>query len=143
MHDFTRTYANRNATTEDFKAMAEKHMTREMDLMGDHRLDWFFNEYVYGTEYPSYRFEHSFSSESDGALVLNLKLTQSHVSDGFSMLIPVYVELEKGQVARLGRVRIRGNTTVEKHVKLPNLGQKPRRAMIAYLDDVLGTIENK
>jgi hypothetical protein len=143
MHDFTRTYANRNATTEDFKAMAEKHMTREMDIMGDHRLDWFFNEYVYGTEYPSYRFEHSFSSESDGALVLNLKLTQSHVSDGFSMLIPVYVELEKGQVARLGRIRIRGNTTIEKHVKLPNLGQKPRRAMIAYLDDVLGNIENK
>lgn len=144
MHDFTRTYGNGTATTEDFKAMAEKHMTPEMDLTHNHRLDWFFNEYVYGTDYPSYRFEQSFSSESDGSLMLNFKLTQSHVSDGFTMLIPVYVELEKGQVARLGRIPIRGNTTVEKHVKLPNLGgQKPRRAMIAYLDDVLGNVENK
>jgi hypothetical protein len=54
------------------------------------------------------------------------------------------VELEKGQVARLGRLPIRGNTTVEQHIKLPGLGgQKPRRAMIAYLDDVLGDVENK
>jgi hypothetical protein len=56
----------------------------------------------------------------------------------------IYVELEKGQVARLGRLPIRGNTTVEQHIKLPGLGgQKPRRAMIAYLDDVLGDVENK
>jgi hypothetical protein len=143
MHDFTHTYAGRTATTEDFKAMAEKHMTAEMDLFRNHRLDWFFNEYVYGTEYPSYHFEHSLSQESDGSLTLNFKLTQSHVSDGFAMVVPIYVELEKGQVARLGRIPIRGNTTVEKHVRLPNLGQKPRRAMIAYLDDVLGNIENK
>jgi aminopeptidase N len=143
MHDFTRTYAGQTASTEDFKTMAEKHMTPEMDLMHNHRLDWFFNGYVYGTEYPSYHFEHSFSQESDGTLTLNLKLTQSHVSDDFAMLIPIYVELEKGQVARLGRIPIKGNTTVEKHVRMPNLGQKPRRAMIAYLDDVLGNVENK
>jgi hypothetical protein len=107
-------------------------------------LDWFFNEYVYGTEYPSYHFEQSFSTASDGTMVLSMKLTQSHVSDGFIMVIPVYVELERGQVARLGRLPIRGNTTVEQHIKLPGLGgQKPRRAMIAYLDDVLGDVENK
>jgi aminopeptidase N len=144
MHDFTRTYGNGTATTEDFKAIAEKHMTPEMDLMHNHKLDWFFNEYVYGTEYPSYHFEQSFSTASDGTMVLSMKLTQSHVSDGFIMVIPVYVELERGQVARLGRLPIRGNTTVEQHIKLPGLGgQKPRRAMIAYLDDVLGDVENK
>jgi hypothetical protein len=143
MHDFTREYANGNATTEDFKAVAEKHMTPEMDLMGNHRLDWFFNEYIYGTDYPSYQFEHSFSVGTDGSLMLNMKLTQSHVSDSFAMLVPVYVELEKGQVARLGRIPIRGNTTVERHVKLPTMGQKPRRAMIAYMDDLLAKVENK
>ena len=143
MHDFTRAYANGNATTEDFKAVAEKHMTPEMDLMGNHRLDWFFNEYIYGTDYPSYQFEHSFSVGTDGSLMLNMKLTQSHVSDSFAMLVPVYVELEKGQVARLGRIPIRGNTTVERHVKLPTMGQKPRRAMIAYMDDLLAKVENK
>src|SRR5436309_14796181 len=31
MHDFVQTYTNRAASTEDFKAMVEKHMTQEMD----------------------------------------------------------------------------------------------------------------
>jgi hypothetical protein len=34
MQDFVKTYAGRAATTEDFKAMVEKHMTPEMDLAG-------------------------------------------------------------------------------------------------------------
>src|SRR5205823_3420449 len=32
MRDFVQTYANKVATTEDFKAAVEKHMTKEMDL---------------------------------------------------------------------------------------------------------------
>lgn len=142
-NDFTQTYAGRSATTEDFKAIVEKHMTPEMDLLHDHRMDWFFNEYVYGTEYPSYRFEHSFSQDSSGGTVLTFKLTQSHVSDDFLMLVPIYIELGKGQVARLGRIGIKGNTTLERQVRLPRLPVKPRRAMIAYMDELMGNVENK
>lgn len=141
MHDFTSTYANRYASTEDFKAVVEKHMTPAMDVQHNHKMDWFFNEYVYGTDYPAYKFEHSFTTDADGATVLNFKLTQSHVSDNFVMLVPVYMEVEKGQVGRLGRIMIRGNSTLEQHLRLGNL--KPKRAMIAYLDDVLGSVENK
>ena len=60
MQDFVKTYAGKAATTEDFKATVEKHMTREMDLTGDHRMDWFFNEYVYGTALPAYQFTSTF-----------------------------------------------------------------------------------
>src|SRR5208283_2458840 len=49
MQDFVKTYSGKAATTEDFKAMVEKHITPEMDLEGDQKMDWFFNEYVYGT----------------------------------------------------------------------------------------------
>jgi aminopeptidase N len=35
MQDFVKTYSGKAATTEDFKAMLEKHMTREMDLDGN------------------------------------------------------------------------------------------------------------
>ena len=41
MHDFVQTYTNRAASTEDFKAMVEKHMTQETDLEGNHKMDWF------------------------------------------------------------------------------------------------------
>jgi len=36
--------------------IVEKHMTHNMDLDGNHKMDWFFNEYVYGTERPQYQF---------------------------------------------------------------------------------------
>ena len=143
MHDFTTSYANRVATTEDFKAVLERHMTRDMDLEGNHKMDWFFNEYVYGTEYPSYKFEHSFTTDTDGTVILNLKLTQSHVSDRFVMLVPVYVELTDGRTGRVTRVAIRGNTTYETRARLAGIKQKPQKAMIAHMDEVLGSIENK
>ena len=54
MQDFVRTYGGKAATTEDFKAMVEKHMTPEMVALagGKNSMDWFFNEYVYGTRFP-------------------------------------------------------------------------------------------
>lgn len=143
MHEFTKTYANRMASTEDFKAILEKHMNSEMDLLGDHKMDWFFNEYVYGTEYPSYKFEQSFSSDASGVPVLNFKLTQSGVSDDFVMLVPVYLELGGGKVFRLGFAHMKGTQTIEQHVPLKGLQEKPKRAMVAYFDDVLGNVENR
>ena len=47
--------------------MVEKHMTPEMDLDGNHRMDWFFNEYVYGTALPSYTMQYAFANNgADG-----------------------------------------------------------------------------
>jgi Peptidase family M1 domain len=143
MHDFTKTYANRQASTEDFKAMVEKYMTPEMDVDKNHTMDWFFSEYVYGTEYPTYKFEHSFSNDANGDLVLNFKVTQSDVSKDFVMLVPIYLDLGNGRMARLGAATLSGNNSVEGHVPLKGLKEKPKRAQLAYYDEVLGNIENK
>ena len=142
MHDFTKTYANRQASTEDFKAMVEKYMTPEMDIDRNHTMDWFFNEYVYGTEYPSYKFEHSFTTDANGDTVLNFKITQSSVSKDFSMLVPIYLDMGN-RVIRLGAATITGDNSVETHVPLKGLKEKPKRAVAAYYDDVLGDVENR
>src|SRR5438067_6585769 len=52
MHDFMESHRDSLASTESFKAIAEKHMTKQMDLQQNGRLDWFFAEWVYGTEVP-------------------------------------------------------------------------------------------
>ncbi|HZS26567.1 MAG TPA: M1 family aminopeptidase [Candidatus Angelobacter sp.] len=142
MHDFTKTYANRQASTEDFKAMVEKYMTPEMDIDKNHTMDWFFNEYVYGTEYPTYNFEHSFTTDANGDTVLNFKITQSGVSKDFSMLVPIYLDLGN-RVVRLGAATLTGDNSVETHVPLKGLKEKPKRAVAAYYDDVLGDVENR
>jgi len=139
MQDFVKTYAGKAATTEDFKAMLEKHMTREMDLEGNQKMDWFFNPYVYGTQLPNYKLDSSFDTGPDGDAVLSFKLTQSNVDDKFRMLVPLYLELADGSIAFLGRARISGNTSIEQKVPLKGLKTKPRRAMVNYYDDVLAT----
>ena len=53
MSDFVKTWSGRNPSTDDFKAIAEKHMTRDMNLAGDGKLDYFFNQWVYGTDIPA------------------------------------------------------------------------------------------
>jgi len=139
MQDFVKTYAGKSATTEEFKAMVEKHMTPEMDLDGNHKMDWFFNEYVYGTQLPAYKMDSSFDIGADGDVVLNMKVTQSNVDEHFRMLVPLYLELADGNMFFLGRARLMGNNSIEQKVPLKGLKTKPRHALLNYNDDVLAS----
>ena len=140
MHDFLSTYRLQAATTEDFKAMVEKHMTSGMDLDGNHKMDWFFNQYVYGMELPTYHFSSEIIQNGDSSS-LHFKLTQSGVSAKFKNLMPVYLELSDGRVVRAGSMAISGLTTAEQSVPLPKSTVTVKRATINYNYDVL-CIEN-
>jgi aminopeptidase N len=139
MQDFVKTYAGRAATTEDFKAMVEKHMTPEMAALGGGNMDWFFDEYVYGTALPSYSIQSTFDTDASGDVVFGLKLTQSNVNEHFRMLVPIYLELVDGRTVPLGRARLIGNTTLEQKIALKGVKEKPRRALVNYFDDVLSS----
>lgn len=110
MHDFVSTYAAKNASTADFQRIVEKHWNMPMD--------WFFNEWVYGTEVPRYDFDYSMKDAGDGKTLLHLELKQSGVSDAFTMRVPIYLH-NKEKVMRLGLVTIKGSTTAPGDVKLP------------------------
>jgi Peptidase family M1 domain len=140
MHDFVDTYRLKVATTEDFKAIVEKHMTPGMDLDHNHKMDWFFNEYVYGTDLPQYHFENQIDANSD-AVKLHFKLTQSGVPEGFKMLVPIYIELADGRTLRLGEVAILGNSAAEQTVPMSKPPAPIKRVMIDYMHDVLA-LEN-
>lgn len=137
MRDFVATYNGSAATTEDFKATVEKHMSPGMDLQGNHKMDWFFNEYVYGTALPSYKFDYSFGNAANGDVTLSFKLTEAGVDKSFTMPVPIYLELANGTIARLGSARIIGDSTVDQTVTLAGLKERPKRAMVNYYDDVL------
>jgi hypothetical protein len=139
MQDFVKTYSGKAATTEDFKAMMEKHLTPEMDLEGNHRLDWFFNEYVYGTALPTYKIDYKFDKDASGDVVFGFKVTQSGVDDKFRMIVPIYLELADGRIANLGRARLTGNSSVDQKVPLRGVKDTPKRALLNYNDDVLAS----
>jgi hypothetical protein len=131
MQDFIKSHYNQDVSTEDLKRTVEKFMTKQMDLDGNGKMDWFFNEYVYGTDMPSYRFEYQLGD--DGA-TLSGRITQSGVNDQFKMLVPVYVDNGKGFI-KVGSAVMIGNSTLD--LKDVKLGQPVKRAAICALDDVL------
>jgi len=100
-------------------------------------MDWFFNEYVYGTALPTYSFSSTFDKDSIGDVVFNFKLAQSGVDDDFVMVVPIYMELADGRVIRLGRTTVKGNNTTEGKTPLKGLKDPPKRALINYYNDVL------
>ena len=132
MQDFVKTYFNQPVSTEDFKSIVEKHMTKDMNVDGTGKMDWFFNQWVYGTQVPAYRLDYKLTSDG----VLSGKLTQSGVSDDFVMLVPLYIDVGKGW-AKLGSARLVGNTSVDiTDLKLPVV---PKRVGVASMNDVLAT----
>jgi hypothetical protein len=135
MTDFVKTYFNKDVSTEDFKHMVEKHITPQMDIDKNGRMDWFFNEWVYGTEVPAYQFDYSITPAGDGKVMVNAKLTQSNVSKDFAMLVPVYADFGKGWV-RLGSALMNGASSTNLNLKLP---EAPKRLAIAAMHDVLAT----
>ena len=58
MQDFISSHYNKDVSTEDFKRVVEKHMLPQMDIEKNGKMDWFFNQWVYGTEMPSYKFNY-------------------------------------------------------------------------------------
>jgi aminopeptidase N len=138
MHDFVASHLLQAATTEDFKAIVEKHMTPQMDLENNHRMDWFFNQYVYGTDLPAYRFQSQTIPNGD-LTSLHFTLAQSGVPDTFRMPVPLYLELTDGKIVRLGNVNITGNKTIDQTVQLPMVYASVKRVLINYYFDVLST----
>jgi hypothetical protein len=136
MKDFIKTNYNKDVSTEDFKRAVERHMTPEMNVMGNGKMDWFFDEWVYGTEMPSYRLEYTINGNT-----MTGRITQSGVSDNFHMIVPLYADFGKGW-QRLGSATMHGNTTTD--LGRLDLPQPPKRLAIAAFKDVLAlSIENK
>jgi hypothetical protein len=110
MHDFMESHHDSPASTESFKAIAEKHMTKQMELQQKGRLDWFFNEWVYGTQVPRYSFKYELQPADGGKVKVRAELKQSEVDDHFAMFVPVFADFGNGMV-RLGQMGIIGNST--------------------------------
>jgi hypothetical protein len=133
MHDFTTTHRDAPASTESFEAVAEKHITKTMDLQKNGRLDWFFQEWVYGTQVPRYSFKYESLPIEPGKFKIQAEITQSEVDANFAMFVPVYADFGNGMV-RLGQVPIAGNSTRKVNFILD---RQPKKVAINYYKEIL------
>lgn len=101
MQDFCKTFENKPASTEDFKAIVEKHMLSNMDLERNHKMDWFFRQYVYGTGIPHYDFHVSISDAGSGQFNMTGAVTRTGVPESWMDVIPVFAERD-GKQTQIG-----------------------------------------
>jgi aminopeptidase N len=138
MKDFATTYAGKNPSTADFQQIVEKHATPRLKLTSDGRLNWFFDEWVRGTAIPRYvaKLDAQPSAGGGGKYHISGTITQSEVPADFAMVVPIYLNFDKGSFAKLGDVAIVGNSTKNIDVEVP-LPKAPRSVTINAMHDVL------
>ncbi len=136
MRQFVSDYSGKAPSNADFQAVAEAHMTPQMDAAGTGNLDWFFRQWVDGTDIPRFDNQLDIQRASGDQYRVTGSLSQSEVSDDFISLVPIYVDFGKSRVARIGAIRLVGNARedVEFTLRLP---QKARKILINYHQDVL------
>ncbi len=138
LQDFVKSYYNREASTEDFKQVVERHIIPAIDLDGNGWLDWFFNQWVFGTSLPEYHLDSRVESAEKGQFNLLFKISQNNVDDSFKMRVPIYADLG-GKTVRLASIAVRGNgVTKEFSLLLP---KKPEQIHLCAMKDVLCTIK--
>jgi hypothetical protein len=133
MHDFVESHREKAATTESFKAIAEKHMTKLMDLRKNGRLDWFFDEWVYGTQVPRYHFDYQVTPGEAGKVKLHLTITQSEVDEHFAMLVPVFADFGNGMTP-IAQVGIGGDASRSFDIVLPS---RPKKVALNAYKEIL------
>jgi Peptidase family M1 domain len=109
MQDFVNTYRGKAATTENFKAMVEKHMTPGMDADGNHKMDWFFNQYVYGTGLAQYTFHVTVDATPEGKSRIQGTLTRTGVPETWKDCVPLYAHIGE-KAFRVGTIFVRGSS---------------------------------
>jgi len=107
-----------------------------MNAAGDGKMDWFFKQWVYGTEIPRYKSKLDIAKQGEGQYKLTGSISQEGVSDSFRGLVSIYADFGKGDIARLGGVSLAGNATKPLDVSI-RLSKEPKRVLLNAYHDVL------
>ncbi|MBK5258829.1 MAG: hypothetical protein JJE51_04490 [Thermoanaerobaculia bacterium] len=136
MHEFVSAYSGKSPSTADFQKIVEKHMTKAMDAGNDGKMDWFFNQWVYGNEVPRFKSTVVASDAGSGKIRLAGAVSQEGVSSSFVSIVPLYADLGKEGVFQIGAIRLVGTTSQPLDMQVP-MPKVPKRIMVNAFHDVL------
>ncbi len=129
MRDFYARHEGRTATTEDFRKVAQRYAGQD--------LGWFFDQWVHGTELPTYRFASRTERGADGRYKVTCRVEQRGVPEGFRMPVPIRIDFDDGKVAWV-RVPIQG---ARSEFELPLMDRAPKAIVFNDLQSVLCRVE--
>jgi len=119
MRDFVQRYRNKSASTDDFREVANEHFAKSPIARIFHMsdLNWFFKQWVYQSELPSYEINYDLQPSADGKFLLSGTLSQDNVPNDWFMCLPVVIHFGDNQEAS-GTVYATGPKGTF-HLKLP------------------------
>ncbi|MEP6706556.1 MAG: M1 family aminopeptidase [Pyrinomonadaceae bacterium] len=119
MTDFVNRYRDQFASTDNFRRVANEHfaMSPIGRLYRLNNLDWFFKEWVYHSETPSYKMDYHVQDLPDGKAMLTGTVTQENVPNDWFMILPVTISFGGKQEAH-GTVHALG-PKAEFQIRLP------------------------
>jgi len=99
MRDFVHRYHDNFASTDDFRMVAGEHFAKSPigRLYRLKNLDWFFNQWVYHSEFPSYHMDYQLQDQPDGKVMLSGTVTQENTPADWSMVLPILISFGSKQ----------------------------------------------
>ncbi|MEM6453712.1 MAG: M1 family aminopeptidase [Acidobacteriota bacterium] len=142
MRDFVATHTGGAPSTADFQAIVQKHMTPSMNATGDGRIDWFFDQWVYGSAVPTLTSKLKIKKAGRGKYQIVGQVAQKDVDREFRTLVPLYLDFGRNQPkVQFGTLPMIGEMTRDVDVTL-ELPRKPKKAVINARMEVLAKIED-
>ena len=136
MRDFVTSYNGKSPSSADFQKVVERHMSQQMNAANDGKMDWFFDQWVYGTDVPRIKSTLAAKDAGGGKYKVSGTVSQESVTGEFISLVPIYIDFGGDKVAKIGAVRLVGNTSQPIDVDIP-LPQPPKRVVINARHEVL------
>ncbi len=122
---FLTTHRWSDATTADFQKIAEKYYGQS--------LDWFFDQWVYDTQLPEYRWDAQIHQQPDGKFTVDVNVKVENVREGFRMPVPLTILME-GDYHTTTRLDI---TQLDQTITIPNLPHRPEKFVFNTFKSVL------
>jgi len=114
-------------------ALLQKHLE---EFTGED-VSWFFDQWVYGTEIPEYKFSYTSSEAEDGKYAVTCNVKQEKVPDDFKMQVPITVLFEDDMYIHLKLWIDQPEMTID----LPKLPYKPKKIIFNTYDAVLCKVD--
>jgi aminopeptidase N len=127
---FTR-FNGSSISTEALQAFLEEYLQQD--------LQWFFDQWVYGSSIPTYRFAYQTTELPTGEVKMTVRVRQEDVPEGFTMPVPVQLVFE-GEGTAVVFVRVEGEEVV---TELPLLPRVPDAVTFNFMDAVLAEVHEE
>ncbi len=128
LQDLIERFKSEPITTEKLKQVLEIHCNGDMG--------WFFDQWVYGRQYPKYKFKYDITKTDDGKSQVTCFIKQKNVPENFKMLVPITLVFDGGRYVHY-KIWV---DKPELEMTFPAMSYKTKNVIFNTYDAVLGDV---